>query len=869
MTLVITGVDPGLPFTVDNPCSGVILAPGATCQLTYTFVPTQAGAVSATDVISVNGQSVTVTLSGTGVAAPPASDVSFSSTTVSFGNVGTAEIATLPVTLTNTSGGPITVLAGTTAVAAPFALESNDCALVALAAGEGCTISYRFTPTAPGSASTTTGIVVNGETTTIVLSGTGEATISFGATTASFGSVPTAESATAAIVLTNGSSGAVSMNAVTTAVPAPFELVDNACSGIVLATSASCAITYRFSPTAPGTVSATTGVTLNGTTTTITLTGAGEADLGFSTTTVAFGEIGTAEFDVLPVVLTNTTAGAVAVDAVTTAVAAPFSLESNDCSGITLASGGSCSISYRFTPTATGFATATTGIEVDGATTEITLTGTGEADIAISPTTVAFGSVATGGFDILPVTLTNNSSGAVNLQATTTAVAAPFQLENNGCFVAALAVGATCEISYRFAPTAAGPASTTTTINVDGMSTAISLTGTGTSVATVEIGFSPTTLDFGSVGIGTSNTQPVTVTNNSADPITLDLQGVGDGDVSPFGFTATIGNCQGATLNTGDTCQIQYTFTPTSPGGTGPTDTFTVNNAAYQLSLFGNGVGAVALSPGNLDFGSIGIGTSNTQPVTITNNSADPITLDLQGVGDGDVSPFGFTATIGNCQDATLNTGDTCQIQYTFTPTTPGGTGPTDTFTVNNAAYQLPLFGNGVGAITLAPTTLDFGSIGIGTSNTQPVTVTNNSVDPITLDLQGVGDGDVSPFGFTATIGNCQGATLNTGDTCQIQYTFSPTSPGGTGPTDTFTVNNAAYQLSLFGNGVGAVALSPGNLDFGSIGVGTSHTEPVTVTNSSVDPITLDLQGVGDGDVSPFGFTATIGNCQGCHPQPR
>ena len=102
------------------------------------------------------------------------------------------------------------------------------------------------------------------------------------------------------------------------------------------------------------------------------------------------------------------------------------------------------------------------------------------------------------------------------------------------------------------------------------------------------------------------------------------------------------------------------------------------------------------MNPGNLDFGSVGVGTSADRNVTVTNTSADPITLDLQGVGDGDVSPFGFTATIGNCQGATLNPGNSCQITYTFTPTSVGGSGPADAFTVNNAAYQLSLFGNGV-----------------------------------------------------------------------------------------------------------------------------------------------------------------------------
>jgi len=74
--LIIDAItSPSLPFIIktDN-CSGQTLAPQLSCKVTYRFAPTSAGAFSSNSNIphnDPNKNSITVTLSGTGVAGPP------------------------------------------------------------------------------------------------------------------------------------------------------------------------------------------------------------------------------------------------------------------------------------------------------------------------------------------------------------------------------------------------------------------------------------------------------------------------------------------------------------------------------------------------------------------------------------------------------------------------------------------------------------------------------------------------------------------------------------------------------------------------------------------------------------------------------
>jgi hypothetical protein len=102
------------------------------------------------------------------------------------------------------------------------------------------------------------------------------------------------------------------------------------------------------------------------------------------------------------------------------------------------------------------------------------------------------------------------------------------------------------------------------------------------------------------------------------------------------------------------------------------------------------------------------------------------------------------------------------------TPTSPGkasnpGSGPGP---VQNSSAST--------GILIAVTALDFGDVPVGTTSPQQkVAVTN--VGPVAIVMSGTGGAPGGSFGSSQ---DCQGTTLNPGDSCHMFYTFSPTAAG-------------------------------------------------------------------------------------------
>ena len=135
-------------FSASTACSTV--AVGANCTIAVTFAPMASGARTATLQIVHNGPGgqSTVSLSGTGVAAPAAS---ISAQSIDFGTV-TLPFFSLPrtVTVSNTGNAPLQLTAISLA-GASFSREGGDCvATTLLSPAASCSIALRFTPSAEG-----------------------------------------------------------------------------------------------------------------------------------------------------------------------------------------------------------------------------------------------------------------------------------------------------------------------------------------------------------------------------------------------------------------------------------------------------------------------------------------------------------------------------------------------------------------------------------------------------------------------------------------------------------------------------------------------------------------------------------------------
>ncbi len=177
-TLTAGGANPG-DFTRTGTCTnGTLLAAAQSCTVTYQFLPTVAGARSASLALATNAGSALVTLSGTGVAgaavfavAPGALDFG----ALAVGVTGTPQILT--VTNTGTANLTLGLFALGGANPGDFLL-AGSCAIGAmLVPAASCTVSVRFHPLLAGARAATLSFSHDapGSPTAVPLTGTGGA----------------------------------------------------------------------------------------------------------------------------------------------------------------------------------------------------------------------------------------------------------------------------------------------------------------------------------------------------------------------------------------------------------------------------------------------------------------------------------------------------------------------------------------------------------------------------------------------------------------------------------------------------------------------------------------------------------------------
>jgi hypothetical protein len=190
----------------------------------------------------------------------------------------------------------------------------------------------------------------------------------------------------------------------------------------------------------------------------------------------------------------------------------------------------------------------------------IAANGTVTVSYAVSPTSVAFGTVQTGtASGARSVTVTNSGSAALPIIGITFSGASASRFSQTNTCGASLPVGSTCTINVVFTPISSGYVWATLNVSGSGVTHTAMVNGTGIVPFTV----SPATLAFGNVPVNTASAaRSVTATNtgSAALPITsITFSGASAGR-----FSQT--NTCGASLPVGSACAINVTLTPISAG---------------------------------------------------------------------------------------------------------------------------------------------------------------------------------------------------------------------------------------------------------------------------------------------------------------
>jgi len=253
------------------------------------------------------------------------------------------------------------------------------------------------------------------------------------------------------------------------------------------------------------------------------------------------------------------------------------------------------------------------------------------------------------------------------------------------------------------------------------------------------------------------------------------------------------------------------------------------------FGLLSPGGPAVTLSPIKLSFASQLISTtSKTQTIKMTNSGSASISISrITSSGD-----FAQTNTCGT----NLGAGANCTIIVSFTPsivgTVPGA------ITIVDDAVNSPqvagLTGTSVDDVTLSPTSINFGTIVVGsTSTAQTVTVTNNEPTSVNFGFSTSADYAVAGSGTTC------GSMLVAKSKCTISIVFQPSQNSVTnGALGVTSPSFSTQVVSLTGTGSGgaasALSFSPRSSGFGNQLIGrTSSVKTVQVTNNSGSAVTI------------------------------
>jgi len=247
--LNVPSITPSGDFSQANNC-GTTVAAGGSCTINVTFTPTASGARTGTLAITDNAagspQAVTLSGSGTPAGSSPAA-ASLQPSSLNFGSVAVgASSGSQSVTLTNTGGSPLTVLAIVTTDGRFTQL--NNCP-AQLAAGASCAINVTFTPSFAGTATASLVVTDNAADSpqSISLAGsTANPSVSLSSTNLYFGFQRVGTTGDPRqVILTNTSAVPATITSITAT--GNFGQTNNC--GSSLAAYSSCTINVTFSPT--------------------------------------------------------------------------------------------------------------------------------------------------------------------------------------------------------------------------------------------------------------------------------------------------------------------------------------------------------------------------------------------------------------------------------------------------------------------------------------------------------------------------------------------------------------------------------------------------------------------------------------------
>jgi Abnormal spindle-like microcephaly-assoc'd, ASPM-SPD-2-Hydin len=307
---------------------------------------------------------------------------------------------------------------------------------------------------------------------------------------------------------------------------------------------------------------------------------------------------------------------------------------------------------------------------------------------------------------------------------------------------------------------------------------------------------SPAILHFGRVVTGATSVSAVTLTNTGSTSVT-----VASVKNAPA-FTVSSPSLP-LTLAAGQSAQVEIVFAPTALGFIPGVIAFASNAVDNPLNVLVGGIGvtewSLAVNPPSVSFGQVATGTTSTLPVVLTNTGTSALTISQDQVaGPG----FGFS---GLSLPLNLAAGQSFTFEATFSPQSAKPTsGALRVSSPTTTIMRIPLNGTGMagGQLTVAPATMNFGSVVDGSTASQSGTITASGAG-VTISAASSSNAEYSIGGLSLPL------TIAAGQSAPFTVTFSPGSSGAAAGTLSFASNAVSTApVAVAGTGIPPYSVS-------------------------------------------------------------
>src|SRR5271155_3400268 len=782
---------------------------------------------------------------GTGILSP-------SVTSVSFGSVPVGTTATQSVTVTNTGLGAVTIASAALTGTGITVIGGNPAGTIGV--GQSSTVQLQFAPTSAGATNGSLTILSDASNSPLAISITGTGTqagLTIAPSALTFGNVIVGQSGTQSVKLTNSGNSSVTINLATVA-GTGFG-INRLSLPTTLTGGQSLSFNAQFAPTASGAATGSVTFTDNapGSPQVLSVVGTGVATnstLVANPGSVAFGNVSAGSSSPQTITLTNTGNTSATISAISSS-GTGFSASGLSVP-LTLAASHSTTFTAQFAPTTVGAASGSIQITstASNPTVTVALSGSGvQGNLTASPTSINFGSLLVGAGGSVSVTLRNSGTASV---AISQGSASGTGFSITGLAAQTLTAGASTSFTAKFAPTAAGSAtgSVSITSNAPGSPLVIGLSGSGTA-SQAQLTISPASVAFGSVSVGSTGSQTVTLTNPGNAALT-----VSQATPSGTGFSMS-GASMPMTINAGGSASFTAKFSPTTVGSNtgGISIVSNAPGSPATIALSGTGIeGQLGASPSSFNFGSVAVSSNGSQLITLTNSGSGSVTI-----SQATASGTGFSIS-GLSTPLTLGAGLSTTFSAQFAPTSVGSASGSISIVNNgqNSPLTIPLSGTGTQAqLAASPTTAAFGNVATGTNSSQSISLTNGGTATVTISSVIVSGTGFSTTGITTPV------AIAAGKAKTFNGVFGPSAAGSVTGSITLVSNapSSPLTISLSGTGVAATSLlglSSSSLSFGNVNVGSNSSLTTTLTNNGNSNVTISSVTVSGTGYSSSGVTS-------------